>query len=177
MPLEIEKKYLLRENGTEYVTDALLQMYSSVQTLKVDVLWNGTSIRQGYLSLDTGQELSARLNIYADFEPSETRLRDLGGVYLFTLKSKGRVSRDELEVEVSPAIFNEYWPKVGRKKIEKVRLSRPFEGHTVEIDVYTDRDLIVAEIEVSTIREAESLSALGKDVTDNKAYKNKNLAQ
>ena len=53
----------------------------------------------------------------------------------------------------------------------------PFEGHTAEIDVYTNRDLIVAEVEVPTLKDAEKLSPLGKDVTTDKKYKNRSLAK
>ena len=177
MAQEIEKKYLIREGSTNYATEALLQMYSSVQALKDDVLKNGKPIRQGYLSLDSSLELSDKLNMTVDFDPNEARLRDNDRTLYFTLKSRGTLSRNESEVEVNQNIFNKYWPKTEGKKVEKVRLSRAFEGHTVEIDVYTDRDLIIAEVEVPTVEQAERLSALGKDVTSNKAYQNKNLAK
>ena len=49
--------------------------------------------------------------------------------------------------------------------------------YTVEFDVYTDRDLIVAEIEVPSLDMLASLPVLGKDVTEDKRYKNKNLAR
>ncbi len=178
MAYEIEKKYLIRENGTDYATEALSQLYLSVQALIKDVLQNGKLIRQGYLPLEKGSELSDSLGMDVDFDPSEVRLRDKAGTFYFiTLKGSGGLSRNELETEIGQDIFNEYWSETEGRRVEKVRLNRPFEGHTAEIDVYTDRDLIVAEVEVPTIQDAERLSALGKDVTNNKAYKNKNLAK
>ena len=44
-------------------------------------------------------------------------------------------------------------------------------------DMYKDRDLIVAEVEFKSIKEAEGYQALGKDVTSESQFKNKNLAK
>ncbi|MCK5043631.1 hypothetical protein KAR52_01350 [Candidatus Pacearchaeota archaeon] len=177
MAQEIEKKFLIREGCINYATDTLFQMYSSVQMLKEDVIRNGKSIRQGYLSLESGSELSDNLGMDVDFNPSEARLRDKSGILYFTLKDCGGLSRNELEVKVDQNTFDKYWPRTEGKRVEKIRLNKSFEGHTAEIDVYSDRNLIVAEVEVSTLQEAERLSLLGKDVTSNKEYKNKNLAR
>jgi CYTH domain-containing protein len=174
---EIERKYLIRENGIDFTTNTLLQMYPSVQTLKKDVIQNGKSIQQGYLPLSSGLELSNKLDMNIDFNPCEARLRNKAGILSFTLKNSGGLSRNELERKVDQNIFDKYWPKTKGKRIEKIRLNRPFEGHIVEFDVYLDRDLIVAEVEVQSIKQAQKLSALGKDVTNNKSYKNKNLAK
>jgi len=179
---EIEKKYLISENGVDFVTEALLQLYPLVQALKDDVLRKGKQIKQGYLPLATGTELSDKLDMDVDFEPSEARLRNTrlphkAGKFLFTLKGTGGLSRNELEVEIEKAVFRNYWPGTAGHRVEKKRLKIPFEGHTAEIDVYKERDLIIAEVEVTTIQDAEKLSALGKDVTLDKSYKNINLAK
>ncbi len=177
MAQEIEKKYLIKEEDANFVSESLFQMYDSLQALKSDVLQNGKSIRQGYLPLDSGTELSDKLGMTVDFDPSEARLRDKADTLYFTLKGSGGLSRNELEVVIDKNIFDEYWLKTEGKRVEKFRLDKPYEGHTAEIDVYTDRDLIVAEVEVPTIEQAENLSALGKDITSDKSYKNKNLAK
>ena len=177
MGKEIEKKYLIRENGIEHASEALLQMYNSVEALKKDVLQNGKSIRQGYLPLYAGLKLSDKLGMNADFDFNEARLRDKAGKFYFTLKGSGGLSRNELETKIEQEVFDEYWPMTKGNRVEKVRLNMPFEGHTLEIDVYTDRDLIIAEVEVPTTDAAKKLSSLGKDVTTNKTYKNKNLAK
>ncbi len=177
MTQEIERKYLIWESGTNYFTEALSIMYPSIDALKDDVTNNGAPIRQGYLSLTTGRELSDLVGMNVDFIPSEARLRDKKKKFYFTIKGSGGLERNELEVEIEREIFYQYWPQTKGQRVEKIRLSRPFDGHTLEIDVYTDRDLIVAEIEVPTLEEAEKLEILGKDVTTDKRYKNKNLAK
>jgi len=174
---EIEKKYLIRENGSDYATDILFQMYSSVQAVAASVLMKGKPIHQGYLALDSGLELSDILKLNPDFEPSEARLRDKCGEMFFTLKGNGGLSRNELAVEINKSVFDKYWPETKGKRVQKIRLAVPFEGHTLEIDLYTDRDLIVAEVEVPTAKDAQRLSPLGKDITNDKTYKNKNLAK
>jgi CYTH domain-containing protein len=177
MTKEIEKKYLIREDGTDHTTGALLSMYASVDELKHSVMTEGKTIRQGYIPLESGQELCKELGIFLDFLPTEARLRDKGGKKYFTLKGKGGLERNEAESDISDRLFNAYWPKTEGNRVEKVRLKRPCQGHSVEIDVYTDRDLVVAEIEVPSLEEASRLEALGKDVTEDKSYKNKNLAR
>lgn len=177
MAKEIEKKFLLRENGISYVSEKLQTIYPSVEELKKDVLKRGNVIRQGYLSLINGRELSDLLKLEVDFSFSEARLRDRNGKFYFTLKGDGGLSRNELEMELEESCFNNFWLLTENKYIEKVRLDILYQRHTLEIDVYTDRDLIVAEIEVSSSEEANSLSVLGLDVTENPKYKNRNLAK
>ncbi len=177
MAQEIEKKYLIMENEIIYFTEVLRQLYPSILSLKADVAHHGKFIKQGYLPLGTGSELSDLLGIKVDFKPTEARLRDKSGTTYFTLKGNGGLIRNELEVKVTQEVFDKYWSKTSGQRVEKVRLSKPFGDYTIEIDVYTDRDLIVAEIEVPTEQEAEKLKPLGKDVTTDKNYKNKNLAR
>lgn len=180
---EIEKKYLIRESGLEYATNALLRIYSSVDQLKRDILARGFHIKQGYIPLSKGFELADILGIDIDFNPVEARLRQVtsqreNGVAYFTLKGEGDISRNEVEAELPIELFNKYWQITAGKRIEKVRLKKPFEGYTLEIDVYTDgRDLIVAEVEVPSIEIASKLTPIGLDVTNNPKYKNKNLAK
>ena len=167
--MEIENKYLLREEGVNYC-DQLVDLVE-------DVVDNGVAIRQGYLPLDSGAELCDSLRLDVDFEFSEARLRDKGGTLFFTLKGNGDLSRSEIEVEVDRDLFEKYWVFTEGSRVEKVRLEVPFDRYTMEVDVYTDRDLIVAEVEVPTLEEAANLSVIGKDVTLDKKYKNKNLAR
>jgi|GEM_PF-2498941 len=211
MPEEIEKKFLLSENGIEFITNELHKIYSSMEALKKDVLANGTPIKQGYLPLETGEEIAKLLGMGYDFKPNEARLRDKGGKLYFTIKGKGGVSRSELEEKLTQKTFDRFWQKTEGKRVGKIRKDvklkyktlnslgrQKFMGSfvqylkdhkisfldklfysplTAEIDVYTDRELIVAEIEVPTIEIANSLIPLGKDVSEDSNYKNKNLAK
>ncbi len=174
---EIEKKFLLREDGIDYASTEIQTIYSSFEELMKDVLENGKAIKQGYLILTDGQELSDKLDMDFDFKPTEARLRNKAGKLYFTLKGKGGLSRNEVETEVGENLFMMFWPLTENRRVEKVRLDIPYQSHTLEIDVYTDRDLVVAEIEVPTVEEANSLKTLGLDVTEDSKYKNKNLAK
>jgi len=80
-------------------------------------------------------------------------------------------------VEIDKELFLEYWEHTEGKRVEKIRYEMQYLGNTVEIDYFTDRDLILAEIEVASEEDANSLEPLGKDVTLDKKYKNANLAR
>lgn len=177
MAKEIEKKYLLREAGTDHTSSAFKTYFpEGLEELTRRALREGDNINQGYLSLWDGQALCTRLGIAPIFDVAEARLRDKAGTYTYTLKGKGGVERDELETQVTEAYFNMLWPRTENNRLQKTRLKLPHMGYTLEIDQYLDRDLVTAEIEFPTKEEAASLVALGQDVTRNPAYKNRNLA-
>lgn len=174
---EIEKKYLIREGITEYFTEAFVLNYSSIDFLAREVFEKGKKISQGYLEIDKGLHLAKMLNMAVDFEPKEARLRDKASRFYFTLKGEGNLVRSELGQEINSELFNEYWPETKGKRLEKFRLKKPCQRYEAEFDIYTDRNLIIAEVEVPTIADVKMLIPLGKDVTDDKKYKNKNLAK
>ena len=178
MPQEIERKFLLREGEVDYfLVDALAQVYPSVEALRYDVLANGEQINQGYLYSETGLQILKRMRLYLDFKPAEARLRDKAGKLTFTVKAAGGTSRGEMEAEIPQELFDEYWPLTAGARVEKVRLSKPYGNHIIEIDVYTDRDLIVAEVEVGKVEELKEILAIGRDISDDPGYKNRNLAK
>ncbi|MBW3018595.1 hypothetical protein KY329_00210 [Candidatus Woesearchaeota archaeon] len=172
---EIEKKYLIRENGIEYATPALLEI-SSVEELRRNVMRQGVLILQGYLPDWT--ELADIVGFDHSFHADEGRLRDKGGECYFGLKTKGALTRKQFELPIAPELFKHYWPQTEGQRVHKIRLELPYGAYTAEIDVYTDfPDLIVAEVEVPTEAEAEKLVPLGKDITGNRRYKNRSLAK
>jgi len=175
--MEIEKKYLIMEKDKAYSTKHLKKIFSSVSKLVYDVFMLGTPIEQGYLPIDEGLKLSEMLGMSVDFNPSEARLRKKGEKNYITFKDNGGLARNELEVEIEKEVFDKYWKKTKGQRVKKMRLEKAFEGYTAEIDVYTDRNLVVAEIEVPNILIAEKLKPLGKDITNDKEYKNRNLAK
>lgn len=177
MPEEIEKKFLLMEDGHDHYTSQLKTVYTSLEDLEFDVLSRGKKIKQGYLSLDMGVVLASNLGININFGLKEARLRDLAGIFYFTLKGDGNLVRGEKEMEIAENVFNEFWDLTNGRRVEKFRLAKHYQGHTLELDVYQDRKLIVAEIKVPSIEIAYSLIPLGKDVTEDPKYKNKNLAK
>jgi len=174
---EIEKKYLLRENGEIYASNSLFKYYDSFDLLVKDVFDRGKLIHQGYLPIQVGLELVDILGIDCGFTYLEARLRKIDGNYYFTVKGEGDLARFESEKEIESKLFEQYWPKTKGNRVNKIRLIIPYHKYEAEIDVYTDRDLIVAEIEVPTIENAENLISLGKDITSDRRYKNKNLGK
>lgn len=170
MTKEIEKKYLLKENGISY---ELVFHFKNERNLPKNNLY----IQQGYMPIGPGKNLAQRLSLNTGFEIAEARLRAKGGKYFFTIKGEGTLSREEQEREIDEAVFQENWPLTEGKRIEKVRLDISYEGLTAEIDFYQDRDLVTAEVECPDIETAQRLKPLGKDITEDKRYKNKNLAK
>tara|TARA_Y100000310_G_scaffold190615_1_gene190618 strand:+ start:22298 stop:22831 length:534 start_codon:yes stop_codon:yes gene_type:complete len=177
MVKEIEKKYLLFKDDTDYTSTHFLGLYSSIDELVEDVNANGKPIKQGYLPIEVGQVLAGYVGLNVDFEAAEARLRDKGGELYFTLKGKGGLVRNEAECMLEPEVFGDYWGKTEGNRVEKIRLKIPYQGDPLEIDVYTDRRLIVAEIEVDSVMRAERINPIGRDITEDKSYKNKNLAK
>ena len=178
MAQEIEKKKLLKENREIYALDSLSHYYDSFDLFVKDVLERGKLIHQGYLPIQVGLELADLLGMdRAGFTYLEARLRNIDANYYFTVKSEGDLARFELEKEIDSKLFEQYWPRTKGNRVSKIRLTIPYHKYKAEIDVYTDRDLVVAEVEVPTIENTESLISLGKDITNDKKYKNKNLAK
>jgi CYTH domain-containing protein len=181
--MEIEKKYLISENGIDYglmgIGDSLFKAVIGEEIAAEDdsAQRNRTLIRQGYMSIEHGKTLAQRLGLETDFEIAEARLRAKGTRYFFTLKGEGTLSREEQEREIDEGVFQENWPLTEGRRIEKIRLEIPYEGLTAEIDLYRDRDLITAEVECPDVETAQRLIPLGKDITEDKRYKNKNLAR
>lgn len=124
-------------------------------------------IRQGYLLVDD----------------VEVRVRQKGERFYFTIKGDGAMERDEWETEILENIFEILWPKTEGVRIEKTRYSIPFRNLILEVDEYKGKldGLVILECEFSNKEDAESfvLPSWAKsavDVTENKAFKNKNLA-
>lgn len=174
--MEIEKKYLLSQDGKSYAETSLLELYFSLDELKESAVENGKKVVQGYLPLEQGKKLADILGLKTDFEVVEARLREKEGQYYLTLKGEGGLSRGEVESWISKDLFDKYWPATEGKRIEKDRLKKFYKGNVVEIDVYKNLDLVIAEVEIPSAEEAVRLIPLGKDVSEDPAYKNKNLA-
>lgn len=170
MTQEIEKKYLLKENGVSYET---IFFFKNERNLPKNNLY----IQQGYMSLEQGRNLAQKLGLEINFEIAEARLRSKGKKYFFTIKGEGTLSREEQERVIDEATFQENWPLTEGRRIEKVRVDIEYEGLIAEIDFYQDRDLVIAEVECPDIETAQRLIPLGKDITEDKRYKNKNLAK
>lgn len=148
MNKEIEKKFLLRNlpNG----------------------ITKPTKIRQGYLSVGN----------------PEARVRAKGAKFFLTRKGGAGFVRQEEEYEISKEIFEILWSLTESARIEKTRYEIVGEDGLIwEIDEFQTSltGLLLAEVELpdeSVIPEIPPAiaAAIESDVTDDEAYKNKNLA-
>lgn len=112
---------------------------------------------------------------------TEVRLRKKGDKYFQTVKSGGGKSRTESEVEITEEQFNALWETTAGKRLEKTRYKIPHEAGLIELDVYRGdlSDLVTAEMEFKSKAESDKFVApqwLGKEVTEDKRYKNQSLA-
>jgi CHAD domain-containing protein/CYTH domain-containing protein len=151
-PLEIERKYLLRALPPEAAAAP------------------AEEIEQGWLP---GERLIERFR----------RVRTNGHEAWFrTVKLGQGITRIEVEEETTPELFNAIWPLTERCRVAKRRHRLEAEGRVWEIDVFTDRELVLAEVELpaadATIRIPDWLAPyIDRDVTDDPTYVNRNLAR
>lgn len=125
------------------------------------------TIRQGYMVIGE--------------DGSEARLRDKAGSYTLTVKSKGELSRGEWETPITEEQFVTLWGTTAGKRVEKTRYAIPYDGHTIELDIYEGdlAGLVSAEVEFDSVTAAEAFEVpdwFADDVTANSGFKNQNLA-
>ena len=149
MSTEIERKFLV----------AKLPDLSNVQK---------SVVRQGYLTVPG--------------DSTELRLRQKNDTYFLTLKGGGSLVRVEREVEISAEQFETFWPETAGRRVEKERFTGHLtDGHVFELDVFQGNlaPLHLVEVEFSSRDEAIGFTPpawFGQDVTEDKRYRNKNMA-
>ncbi|MEO7520385.1 MAG: CHAD domain-containing protein [Gemmatimonas sp.] len=152
LPLEIERKYLLR----------------AIPPYALGVA--PTQIEQGWLP---GTVLKERLR-RATRADGTTRLTR-------TVKAGTLGSRVELEEGCSTDLFELLWPHTCAARIRKHRHAVVDGDFTWEIDVFLDRELVLAEVE---LRDDQSVPPapewlapyIVRDVTDDRSYANSSMA-
>lgn len=125
------------------------------------------SIRQGYLVITN--------------DGSEVRLRQKGEEYFETVKGTGGKTRFELEIEITKYQFDTMWIATEGKRVEKTRYEIPYNNRTIELDIYYGRLEGLSTVEVEFPGESESNEFVlpewfGREVTEEKEYKNQSLA-
>jgi adenylate cyclase len=151
--LEIERKYLLR---------ALPDMPDVIDVLDID---------QGYLP---GDKLVERLR--------RQRGRDDVERYFRTVKLGSGVERIEIEDETDRRTFDHLWTLTNGRRLTKRRYLVRNGADTWEIDEFTDRVLVLAELEIDRADARIDMpgwlrDVLVREVTDDKAYTNRSLAR
>jgi CYTH domain-containing protein len=89
--------------------------------------------------------------------------------------------RSELEVELTAAQFDTLWEATAGRRIEKTRYEIRHAGAIMELDVYHGElaGLVTAECEFASPEESRRFVPpdwLGREVTNDPAYKNQSLA-
>jgi CYTH domain-containing protein len=64
------------------------------------------------------------------------RVRKIGNEYIVTRKKGHGVVRNEVEKKISKEEFDEMWRDVENRFLEKTRYFIPYEGKTIELDIY-----------------------------------------
>lgn len=126
-------------------------------------------ILQGYLS---------------DHDDRVVRLRQKGDKWFRTQKTStdNPAVRVENEVEITKEEFLSDWPKTEGRRIEKTRHYLEHNSHTIELDVFSGKNVgnIMAEVEFATVKDAEAFAApswFGRDVTKDGRYSNSDIAK
>jgi len=131
---------------------------------------DSVEIDQGWLP---GQQLRERIR----------RVRsDRGETYLRTVKLGRGVQRLEIEEPTPAPVFEQLWPLTEGCRIRKRRY-RVREGDLLwEIDAFTDRDLVLAEVELDSATQRPAFPSwladhVLREVTDDPRFTNLALAE
>ena len=111
------------------------------------------------------------------------RVRRQDDDYYLTYKSKGFMAREEYNLPLNAEAYHHLLTKADGNILTKTRYNIPLGNHlTIEIDIFHGKfeGLILAEVEFSTIEEAETFTPpeyFGEDVTFSSEYHNSTLSQ
>lgn len=105
-----------------------------------------------------------------------------GEQWVRTVKGGRGAARLEVEEETSREVFDAMWPLTAGRRVTKRRHVVPAGAITWEIDAFTDRDLVLAEVELPSVDFAVEVpewlqAVLVREVTGEDEYVNANLAR
>lgn len=128
---------------------------------------DGAKIRQGYVIVSQ--------------EGVELRLRHKKEKYYQTIKMGEGLARTEIEIELTQPQFDKMWPHTVGRRVDKTRYAIPVGGHTAELDLFEGdlTGLTTVEVEFASVADSQAFTPpnwFGSDITEDKRYKNKNLA-
>ena len=153
VPREIERKYLLTAMPP-FVADKAF-----------------SRLEQGYVP---GVSIVERVRRKVDAKGNKKHFR--------TVKLGRGIERIEIEEEITPALFASLFTLTKGRRVRKKRFAITEGDYTWEIDVFTDRELVLAEVELSSADIQPKLPEwlapyVVREVTDEDTYVNLNLAQ
>ncbi len=111
----------------------------------------------------------------------EVRLRHRGDDLVLTAKRGSGLAREEAEIELDSANFEQLWPLTEGRRLRKRRHVIPHGDLKIELDVYEEllEGLLVAEVEFPSEDEAGDFQPpdwIGEEVTGDERYLNETLA-
>jgi len=111
------------------------------------------------------------------------RKSDRSGTKFFRTVKLGRgIERIEIEERISRSLFGALYALTEGKRVEKRRYTLEDAGYTWEIDVFTDRELVLCEVELASPTETPEPPAwlapyVEREVTEESEFVNFNLAK
>ena len=120
---------------------------------------------------------------YVSFD-NEVRVRKIADTnkedFILTIKSNGDLAREEVEISINKDQFGVLKEIAGDNYVIKTRYYLK-DDYLYEVDIYDDLSgLKVVEVEFDSLEDANKFIKpdwLGKEITDDSTYKNKNLAK
>jgi adenylate cyclase len=111
----------------------------------------------------------------------EVRLRQRDEQYFITVKSGSGMVRNEYETSIEQQQFETLWPATKGKRIEKYRWTGQINSQIYELDIFMGEleSLVLVEVEFASTQQADDFQPaewFGREVTQDKNYKNKALA-
>jgi adenylate cyclase len=130
------------------------------------------------IAIDSEEEIAQGYLATGD---DQVRLRRRGNRHLITVKRGHGLTRDEVEVPLGQASFEELWPLTEGRRLEKTRRTATADGERVEIDVYHGplSGLVTAEVEFADEAAAGAYSPppwFARELTGDVRYSNQRLA-
>lgn len=110
------------------------------------------------------------------------RVRRKGEEFWLTCKGKGFLTREEFELPLSEEAYQHLMGKTDGLVIVKDRYHIPWNGYTIELDVFGGAlaPLVIAEVEFPDVEEALAFCLpdwFDRDVTEDPEYANANLSK
>lgn len=110
----------------------------------------------------------------------EIRIRQMDDEFYLTIKKGEGLIREEFEIEIGKIDFENMQKLNQFDYIEKTRYLIPHNNHIIELDIYENIGLIIAEVEFTTVEESNHFIPpkwFDKELTGLPEFCNKNLAK
>jgi CYTH domain-containing protein len=192
--LEAEQRELFMRLRESWLGDRSAAFFSAVEKVRESLVTHGAAeveIERKYLLSELPPALAGRpyREIEQGYIPGE-RLRervrrvrrDGEEWYVRTVKVGSGIRRIELQEDTDRQTFEVLWPLTWGRRVIKRRYRMPEGGLVWEVDEFTDRDLVLAEVELPSEDVQPRLPDwiapyVVREVTDESVYLNINLAR